>query len=557
MAKKTRDYWRKRFEMLEQAQHEKSTTYYKDLEKAYIKTMQEIEKDIARWYQRFAKNNEISLDEAKQLLKSDELKEFRWTVEEYIEYGEKNAINQKWLKQLENASSRVHISRLESLQIQLQQHVEKLYGRQIEGFEHLMKDAYQTQYYHTAFEVQKAFEIGFTLQALDETKLTKVISKPWTADGQTFSAKIWRDRNLLLDTLHTELIQSMARGEAPDRMIGSIAKKMNTSRSNASRLVMTESAFFSAAAQKDAYDELEVEKYEIIATLDFKTSSICRTMDGKIFKQEDFMPGVTANPFHPRCRTTTAPYFDDEFSIGERAARDADGKVYYVPSDMKYDEWKERFILNDKSVTSKREIRDESNERNRKVYPVKQSNVNWQNYLNVNQVGSDLLNEIHSELNGFMNTKRKEKMYLINKENNSIETSLEGSDIDRVDLTKEINDVLEKSPQNSLIFTHVHPSPTSFSSDDLFLMVKYKSLAAYTLECANGDKYILDRGSYKSSIFKNLFFPSEYDKIKRQVAKSFPELDDPQKIYEVWDSFIYEVNKKFAEKNNMIFKKVE
>ncbi|MFY0520910.1 minor capsid protein, partial [Lysinibacillus sp. UGB7] len=143
--------------------------------------------------------------------------------------------------------------------------------------------------------------------------------------------------NLLLDTLHTELIQSMARGEAPNRMISSIAKKMNTSRSNAARLVMTESAFFSASAQKDAYKELDVLKYEIIATLDFKTSSICQSMDGKVFNYDDFMPGVTANPFHPRCRTTTAPYFEDDYS--ERIARDLDGKTYTVPSNMKYEEW--------------------------------------------------------------------------------------------------------------------------------------------------------------------------------------------------------------------------
>lgn len=339
---KSRDYWRKRFELLEDAQNRKAVSYYKDLEKAYVQTMNEIEKDIARWYQRFAKNNEISLDEAKQLLKSDELREFRWTVDEYIEYGKKNAINQKWMKQLENASSRVHISRLESLQLQLQQHAEKLYGGQIDGFERLMKETYQSQYYQTAFEVQKAFEVGFTLQALDETRLTKVISKPWTADGQTFSQKIWRDRNLLLDTLHTELIQSMARGEAPNRMISSIAKKMNTSRSNAARLVMTESAFFSASAQKDAFGELDVEKYEIIATLDSKTSSICQSMDGKVFKLVDFMPGVTANPFHPRCRTTTAPWFEDDYS--QRIARSKDGKVYYINSKIKYPEWEKRFV---------------------------------------------------------------------------------------------------------------------------------------------------------------------------------------------------------------------
>ena len=342
MTKPTRSYWRKRFEMLEQAQYEKSVSYYNDIEKAYIQTMQEIEKDIARWYQRFADNNEMTLEEAKQLLKSDELREFRWTVEEYIDYGKKNAINQKWMKQLENASSRVHISRLESLQIQLQQHVEKLYGEQIEGFQELMKETYQSQYYHTAFEVQKGFEIGFTLQALDETKLTKVISKPWTADGQTFSAKIWRDRNLLLDTLHTQLIQSLARGEAPNRMISAIANKMNTSRSNAARLVLTESAFFSAAAQKDAFGELDVERYEIIATLDGKTSDICQSMDGKVFKLADFVPGVTANPFHPRCRTTTAPWFEDDYS--ERIARSKDGKVYYISSNIKYPEWEKRFV---------------------------------------------------------------------------------------------------------------------------------------------------------------------------------------------------------------------
>jgi hypothetical protein len=36
------------------------------------------------------------------------------------------------------------------------------------------------------------------------------------------------------------------------------------------------------------------------------------------------------------------PYFEDDF--GERAARGADGKTYYVPSDMKYPDWKKIFV---------------------------------------------------------------------------------------------------------------------------------------------------------------------------------------------------------------------
>lgn len=339
---KSRDYWRKRFELLLDAELNKSETYLIDMEKAYIQTMAEIEKDIAKWYMRFAANNEVSLAEAKRLLKSEELKEFRWTVEEYILYGEKNALNPIWMKQLENASSRVHISRLESLQLQLQQHIEKLYGSQINAVERLMKETYQSTYLHTAFEIQSAFSIGFTMHAIDETKLTKIISKPWTADSQTFSSKIWRDKQLLVNTLHTELTQSIARGQAPDKVITSISKKLNTSRKNAGRLVMTESAFFSASAQKETFSELNVERYEIVATLDSKTSYICQSMDGKIFKMSEFEPGVTANPFHPYCRTTTVPYFEDDYS--QRIARGQDGKVYFIDSKIKYPEWEKRFV---------------------------------------------------------------------------------------------------------------------------------------------------------------------------------------------------------------------
>ena len=64
---------------------------------------------------------------------------------------------------------------------------------------------------------------------------------------------------------------------------------------------------------------------------------------------KDYEPGVTAPPFHPWCRSVTVPYFDDEFSLGERAARDEDGKTYYVPADMTYKEWQRSFVEGDES----------------------------------------------------------------------------------------------------------------------------------------------------------------------------------------------------------------
>ena len=68
-------------------------------------------------------------------------------------------------------------------------------------------------------------------------------------------------------------------------------------------------------------------------------------MDGKVLDVKDYEPGVTARPFHARCRCADCPYFDDEFTVGEmRAARGKDGKTYCVPSDLTYHDWYKAFV---------------------------------------------------------------------------------------------------------------------------------------------------------------------------------------------------------------------
>lgn len=101
----------------------------------------------------------------------------------------------------------------------------------------------------------------------------------------------------------------------------------------------------------------DVEKYEIVATLDGHTSDICQEMDGKVFQMSEYEEGVTAPPFHVNCRSCTAPYFDDEFTKGEqRAARDEDGNTYYVPADMTYKEWKKSFVKDSISPQTRKDF---------------------------------------------------------------------------------------------------------------------------------------------------------------------------------------------------------
>lgn len=339
------EYWKLRFEQLEQAQNQKGVKAYADIERQYKEAQKQLEGQIARWYQRFATNNGISLAEARQYLKGADLKEFKWDVQEYIKYGQDNALNSGWMKELENASAKYHISKLEALKVQTQHSLEVMYAKQFGTMHGALSDAFESGYYHTAYELQHGFNVGWDIAGLDQAQIEKVLAKPWAADGYNFSERIWGNKNKLISEVHNELSRNIMLGADPQKAIDSLAKKMNTSKNNAGRLVMTEEAYFSSAAQKDCFESLGVEQYEIVATLDSHTSDICRSLDGKHFPMKDYQPGVTAPPFHVYCRSTTVPYFDEQFDIGERAARDeATGKTYYIPDDMNYQEWKENFV---------------------------------------------------------------------------------------------------------------------------------------------------------------------------------------------------------------------
>ena len=144
-------YWQERFLKEEQRRNKDARVYLSIIEKQYDKALRNIEKDINDWYSRVAKNNEISLRDAKMLLSKNELKEFHWTIEEYIQKGKENAVSQEWMKQLENASAKVHISKLEALKVQIQNEIEGLYGERLKGMEDYLERVYGDTYYRFCF----------------------------------------------------------------------------------------------------------------------------------------------------------------------------------------------------------------------------------------------------------------------------------------------------------------------------------------------------------------------------------------------------------------------
>ena len=299
MSKPNDVYWAERFQLLEAIQNEDGRNVIRKLKKAYEQATKDLEKDLAYWYSRFAGNEGISLADARKMLSTSQLKDFRMTVEEYISKGE--SLDPKWRDALERASIKVHVSRLEALKLQLQQHAEETASRMALLMDEYATSSYKKQYYHTAFEIQKGIGLGWDLQKLDDRQVAKVVRKPWAADGTNFSERVWDNRTKLVNELHTTLTSSIARGENPTKTIDKLADKMDNSLFNAGRVVMTEGAFFASTAKQDCFADLDVDWYEYVATLDLKTSQICRDLDGKIFERKDYIVGTTAPPLHPFC----------------------------------------------------------------------------------------------------------------------------------------------------------------------------------------------------------------------------------------------------------------
>ncbi len=216
----------------------------------------------------FYQTNDISLRNAKKLLTADELKEFHWTLEQYIKHAKENGISADWQKELENASTKFHISRLQAIETQVQEHLESLYGKYLDGMYDAMQDVYQGGYYDTAYELQNGFKTYFSVDKIDTATIEKVLSKPWAADGRNFSDRIWDNKQKLINILQTQLVQSLVRGQPQISVVKNFAAKMNSSLSNAGRLIATESAYFASLGEKDSMEKLGVKQYEILATLD-------------------------------------------------------------------------------------------------------------------------------------------------------------------------------------------------------------------------------------------------------------------------------------------------
>lgn len=337
-----KEYWQRRTEQRLEESLKKAETTEKYLRKQYNKALLDIRRDIEVLYARFARDTGLDYNDAIALIKGNEYKEWRMTMESYIA-AIKDAHSTKesvaLTKELETLAARSRVTRLQALEAQITVHVKALGLKENEAMGELLEQTYETGYYKHIYELQKEFGIGFPFAKLSADEVANAMLTPWSGDN--FSNRVWDNKDALLKNVRQLVTQHAIQGSDIKTLSRELASKMETSYSSAVRLVRTETAYVHGQADLKAYEEEGVEEYEYLATLDSKTSTACQELDGKTFKLEDAKAGVNYPPLHPHCRSTTAESFPKNY--GSRIARDSEGKSYYVPRDISYKEWQEKY----------------------------------------------------------------------------------------------------------------------------------------------------------------------------------------------------------------------
>lgn len=346
--------------------------------KAFEQAKKEIVAEIYAFYGRYAKNNEITLAQARQLLSRKELAEFKGNLAEYEQLA-RQSIGTFHLE-VENISMKIRLNRLEALLMQVDATLQELYQKQQKVIQETTERVTLEEYYHSQYDLSVSTGRVLKFSKIPESFIEQVLTSP--VMGADISTRLWRND---IDTgfkIRQYLNRMLIEGKPPQHFAEELGKAIGAvqvgkdgkvtgsgKKYEAYRLLYNEASYASNQARLKAYREMGAPYYELTATLDTRTTPICQSLDGCIFSAETggnvppeyrktgseyrqaaysanrVIVGVNYPPFHVNCRTVAVPHYPTtDTAHMTRAARDAEGNPITVPADMKYEEYQNRYL---------------------------------------------------------------------------------------------------------------------------------------------------------------------------------------------------------------------
>ncbi|MBZ6004087.1 minor capsid protein [Leuconostoc gelidum subsp. aenigmaticum] len=294
------DYWQKRTQGIMDLLDIKDKDLTDAVLKEYQSALQDVAIKIDEFYEKYADNNTLSYADAQKRIRKTDLSDY---VKRANNYRMSNKDNPELLKRLNAQYMTSKISRLGLLKLEIDFRILQASNQQVGSFtEYLAKES--------AY-IYGALAVGNAIKTLNNAEIDSILSFEWS--GANYSHRIWRDNDVLANKLKDVLVKAAINGSNSRVTAKNLRDVFGGTKPNTERLVRTESTYVANATTAKRYESYGVESYEFVAVMDNRTSSICRSLNGEVFKMNDFAPGTNAPSMHPNCRSTIVPS-DDELT---------------------------------------------------------------------------------------------------------------------------------------------------------------------------------------------------------------------------------------------------
>lgn len=300
------EYWQKQRVIVGMERNKKETLkVIKDVNVEYKKKLKAIKYEIADFYARFGKDD--VLDYSKITSKLDD-KDFNTMIRDWDKFVKKYPDMERYRDIRMNYYK---LDRLQGLSNRIALHVAELGKTEEEMLKGTLKGTFKKAFNNITSLFKKQNKINRDVEPLKDKRIDALIKQKWL-DVNNYSDNTWKNKAKLQNYLDKTLITDMATGKSYDEIYKNLAREMETTFSNAKRLIHTEMAHVQNMAHLEGIKKTDFNGFKIVATLDGRTSTICRTKNGKTEYVKDYQVGVTAPPFHPYCRSTIFGVDKDE-----------------------------------------------------------------------------------------------------------------------------------------------------------------------------------------------------------------------------------------------------
>ena len=336
-------YWSNRSNKRMEIYHKDSNRVILKIANAYENAIKEINQDIERMFESYAKGNGLTHSKAKRLLNAKIPNPLMEWLKKKLPTVKNEKIKRLIIQHIESKAYGARITRLEALKESIYLNLATVADVELRESEKLYIRTMNKAYYLNCYDIQKGIGIGFNIAAMPTDVIEEILKTNWS--GMHYSDRVWRNSQVMTNKLEQVLLEGIMTGKSYRKLAIELEEMSEDGVFAAERLIRTEMTYISNQAELQSYKECGIDEYIFVATLDSRTSKPCRKMDRKRIKISDAVVGENLPPLHPWCRSTTRMGIDDEVlaTMQRRARNPETGRTYLVPANMSYYEWKTQF----------------------------------------------------------------------------------------------------------------------------------------------------------------------------------------------------------------------